>query len=328
MAIRAIFQDTSMQIPSAVLDKDYLQILQRGTGCLWVDIQAEAREMVEPILRESFGFHPLAIEDALHQAHIPKIDTWDDYLYIVLHAVEPQSDANIADTLEIDVFVGEHYLVTFQSTPSGTIDRVWETAAQSRSILSKGSAHILYQIIDEAEAGFVPLFDGIDEQIARIEDEVFKNPSQELLAEIFSLKRSILGLRRIMAPQREVVGKLARGGYEQFSPEEKMYFHDVYDHMIQLGDMLENLRDIVNGALEIHLSAVSNRLNDVLKTLTVITTLFMPLTFIAGFFGMNFFQATESLGPWTGRTAFTIAVALMVVTPMAMYLWIRRRAWI
>ncbi len=326
--IRAIFLDAQLQVPKTVDETDILRIVQGKSGCLWVDIQGEARESIEPLLREAFGFHPLAIEDALHQTHIPKIDDWDGYLYLVLHAVDPGRQEDPGDTLEIDLFVSAHYLVTYQASPASAVEQVWEIAQQNRAAMARGPARLLYRIIDEVETSFVPLFSSMDEQLARIETEIFQRPSQSLLAEIFSLKRSLLGLRRIIVPQREVISKLARGSYERFSSEERMYFHDVYDHMVQLGDMLENLRDIVNGALEMYLSAASNRLNDVLKTLTIITTLFMPLSFIVGFFGMNFFQATDPFEPWTARSAFVAAVALMIITPLAMVLWLRRRGWI
>lgn len=328
MTVRAIYQRPGMESPKPIAQEHLAEAARERKGFLWVDIQGEASELVEPLLEDTFGFHLLAIEDALQHSHTPKIDAWDDYLYIVLHAVVADSSASLESTLEVDVFAGSRYVVTYQATATAAVERVWNMAAQSKMLLAKGPAHVLYRIIDEAEADFAPLFDAIDERISRIETEVFDNPTQELLADIFRLKRSILGLRRIMAPQREVIGKLARGGYDRFSPEEQMYFHDVYDHMVQLGDTLENLRDIVNGTLEIHLSAVSNRLNDVLKTLTIITTLFMPLTFIVGFFGMNFFQATREFLPWTGTVVFVLAIILMLATPLLMYTWIRRKGWV
>lgn len=326
--VRAVYLDSDHEMPVPVAEADYRDVVQRASGCLWVDIEGEGHEVIEPILRKTFEFHPLAIEDALQHSHLPKLDQWDGYLSLVLHTAQAGAQGQLGETAEIDVFVGEHYVVTHHAVPTGAVERVWDAASRNRNVLARGPAHILYRVIDEAEAEFAPMLDGVDAQISRIEDEIFEHPDRALLAELFALKRSLLDLRRIIAPQRELIGKLARGAHAQFSADERMYFHDVYDHVVQLVDMLENLRDLVNSALEIYLSAASNRLNDVLKTLTIITTLFMPLSFIAGFFGMNFFQATDILAPWTGRQAFTVTLALMVVIPPLMVLWLRRRAWI
>ena len=326
--IRAMFYDPETQHLTSIKTQDLPLFLQRGSGCLWLDIQQEPQEIVERILRDVFDFHPLAIEDAVQQIHVPKIDDWQDYIYIALHAVRPDAASADAPTSEVDVFIGKHYLVTARGQPTAAVDRVWNKAEKNRLPISRGPAHVLYAIIDEAEADFASLFDDIDEQVSRIEDTIFTDPSRFLLAELFGLKRTLIGLRRILSPQREVIGRLARGAFEQFSVEETRYFHDVYDHMLQLGDLLESLRDIVSSVVEIYLSAASNRLNDVLKTLTVITTLFMPLTFIAGFFGMNFFRPTEWLGVWTEPTAFVVTLLVMIATPVVMYMWIRRRGWL
>ena len=141
------------------------------------------------------------------------------------------------------------------------------------------------------------------------------------------MKRALLYLRRIMAPQREVLNKLARGDFIVVSGDDRPFFRDVYDHLVRLYDISEGLRDLVSGALDTYLSVVNNRMNEVMKTLTVITTLFMPLAFVVGFFGMNFFEVTRPLPVWTGRVAFVVVLCAMVVTPVAMYLWMRRRAW-
>jgi magnesium transporter len=237
-------------------------------------------------------------------------------------------DGKELKTDEIDIFAGSRYIVTFQDFPIPALDRVWSAVQRDPRVLGRGAGHLLYRIIDETEVDYLELLDSIDENLSRIEDEIFANPEPTLLSEVFSLKRVLLRIRRGIAPQREVINKLARGDFQQFSPEDRMYFRDVYDHLVRLNDILESLRDLVGSALEIYLSVVSNRLNDVLKTLTIITTLFMPLTFIAGFFGMNFFQATDLFASWTGRISFVIVLAVMVGTPVLMYSWMRRRAWV
>lgn len=328
--IRSMHLVEGQELRTELSHAEFKEVIANGEGLLWVDIQKEPRETVEPLLREVFGFHPLAIDDALDETHVPKVDDWGAYLYIVLHGVLDSTlqEGDELKTDEIDIFAGSRYIVTFQDYPIPAVDRVWSGVQRDPRVLGRGAGNLLYRIIDETEVDYLELLDSIDETLSRIEDEIFANPEPSLLAEVFSLKRVLLRIRRGIAPQREVINKLARGDFQQFSPEDRMYFRDVYDHLVRLNDILESLRDLVGSALEIYLSVVSNRLNDVLKTLTIITTLFMPLTFIAGFFGMNFFQATDLFASWTGRISFVIVLAVMVGTPVLMYSWMRRRAWV
>ena len=328
--IRSMHLVEGRELRTELSRDEFREVIANGQGLLWVDIYQEPREAVEPMLREVFGFHPLAIEDALDEAHVPKVDDWGSYLYVVLHAVlnSTLQDGNELQTDEIDIFAGSRYIVTFQDYPMPAVDRVWNVVQRDHRVLDRGAGHLLYRIIEETESDYLTLLDSIDETLSRIEDEIFANPEPTLLSEVFSLKRVLLRIRRGIAPQREVINKLARGDFQQFSPEDRMYFRDVYDHLVRLNDILESLRDLVGSALEIYLSVVSNRLNDVLKTLTIITTLFMPLSFIVGFFGMNFFQATDLFASWTGRISFVIVLSAVVATPILMYTWMRRRAWV
>ena len=170
-----------------------------------------------------------------------------------------------------------------------------------RAPSAKRAGHLLYWLADELVADYMPVVEAVDEAIDQIEDQVFDNPEPSLLEQIFALKRALLHLRRIIAPQREVLNKLARGDYAVIDAEDRVFFRDVYDHLVRLYDIAESLRDLVGSALDTYLSVVNNRMNEVMKTLTVITTLFMPISFLVGFFGMNFFQVTIPLAAWTGR---------------------------
>jgi len=328
--IRSMHLVEGRELRTGLSRDEFREVIANGQGLLWVDIYQEPREAVEPMLREIFGFHPLAIEDALDEAHVPKVDDWGSYLYVVLHAVlnSTLQDGKELQTDEIDIFAGSRYIVTFQDYPIPAVDRVWNVVQRDHRVLDRGAGHLLYRIIEETESDYLTLLDSIDDTLSRIEDEIFANPEPTLLSEVFSLKRVLLRIRRGIAPQREVINKLARGDFQQFSPEDRMYFRDVYDHLVRLNDILESLRDLVGSALEIYLSVVSNRLNDVLKTLTIITTLFMPLSFIVGFFGMNFFQATDLFASWTGRISFVVVLSAVGATPILMYTWMRRRAWV
>lgn len=302
--------------------------LQQASGLLWVDLVDEPPESCRSLLEETFGFHPLAVDDALDETHVPKVDDWGAYLYLVLHAVVFQAgDDEPLNTLELDLFLGRNYLVTYRIEPIATLDRLWAACQRDERHLQKGAGGLLYRLADELVADYMPVVEAMDEAIDQVEDEVFGQPRPTLLARIFALKRALLHLRRIIAPQREVLNKLARGDYGVIDEGDRVFFRDVYDHLVRLHDITEGLRDLVSGALDTYLSVVSNRMNEIMKTLTIITTLFMPISFLAGFFGINFFQPTTPFDVWTGRPAFALMLLAMFLVPTGMFLWMRRRAW-
>jgi magnesium transporter len=296
---------------------------------MWIDFEDTQPEVDEPIMREVFGFHPLAIEDALQQSHIPKLDDWEDYLYIVLHSVKyDKNNGGIVDTLELDVFLGKNYIVTHHDVNIPALDRIWATTIREQRHIKNGVDRLLYRITDEVVVSYLPIVEELDDAIDQAEDQAFDNPTPNTLEQIFNLKRSIVHLRRVIGPQREVLNKLARDDYGVIEARTRIYFRDVYDHLVRLYDIVEGSRDLVGGSLDIYLSVINNRMNDIMKTLTVITTLFMPITFLTGFFGMNFFAPGPELSLWTHRVVFTIMVILMIALPTSMILWIRRRGWL
>ena len=326
--IRSLYYSGDGSFSSDLRPEEFPVALQDTRGLLWVDLVGEPPEVCAPILLQTFGFHPLAVDDALHQKHIPKVDDWGQYLYLVLHAVvfAPQNDEQVS-TQELDAFLGANYLVTFQSQSLGAAGRVWSRCLRDERYLQKGSGHLFYRLADEVVSDYMLEVDKIDEAINQMEDQIFDRPDPSLLERIFSLKRALLHLRRIIAPQREVLNKLARGDFEVIAAEDQVFFRDVYDHLVRLYDITESLRDLVGSALETYLSVVSNRMNDIMKTLTVIMTMFMPVSFLVGFFGMNFFQPVAHLETWTSRLAFGLVLGALILLPLAMFLWMRKRAW-
>lgn len=326
--IRSLYRTQDGRIRTNLKPDEFTAALQDADGLLWVDLAGEPPEACEPILQETFGFHPLAVDDALQESHVPKVDDWGQYLYLVLHAVvfDHQGSGQM-DTLELDVFLGKNYLVIHRKQPIVAVDRVWTACQRDERHLQKGAGRLLYKLADELVADYMPAVEEMDEAIDEIEARIFDHPTPALLEQIFTLKRALLHLRRIIAPQREVLNKLARGDYAVIDVGDRVFFRDVYDHLVRLYDIAESLRDLVGGALDTYLSVVNNRMNEIMKTLTVITTLFMPISFVAGFFGMNFFQPVTPLDVWTGKLAFILTVAGIFLTPFGMYLWMRRRAW-
>jgi magnesium transporter len=327
--IRSLFRAPDGRVRSDVQPEEFAALLRVAGGLLWVDLADEPNEVCEPILLNTFSFHPLAVDDALQEAHVPKVDDWGSYLYVVLHAiVYQQDDGDRVDTLELDAFLGKSYLVLHHDQPIAAVDKVWGLCTRDARHLEKGPDHLLYRLVDELVAGYMPEIEEMDETIDSIEDQIFGKASSATVERLFALKRALLHQRRVLLPQREVLNKLARDDYAVVDSAERPFFRDVYDHLVRLHDINESMRDLVGGALDTYLSVVNNRLNEVMRTLTLITTLFMPLSFVVGFFGMNFFQPVAgSLKPWTGSPAFALTMAVMILTPLGMYLWMRKRAY-
>jgi magnesium transporter len=297
---------------------------------IWVDLSGDDTTTYQPLLTNTFGFHLLAVEDALVETHLPKIDDWDEYLYLVLYGVDFDRPQLEVDSHEVDIFLGPNYLVTYHTEPVNAIERLRTNYQRDARRLQRGADFLLFELADAVVADFMPCLDALDETANDLEDEVFSNPTRETLPRIFTLKRAAIHLRRILSPQREVLNRLARDEYRVVDAKERIYFRGVYDHLVRLHDINEGLRDLIGGALDIYLSATSNRLNEVMRVLTMVTVLGLPLTFLTGFFGMNFFGGTYELpAPFEGWLLFIIAVLTMIITPIVLYTllkqYVRRR---
>ena len=307
-------------IPAALADQQ---------GLLWVDFLDEPDESCERILRDIFHFHPLAIDDALRESHVPKLDDWDSYLYIVLHALafDPAAEEQLS-TRELDIFAGRNYLVTHRDQDIAALDTVWNACPRDERTMGKGAAHLLYHLVDEIIHSHMPVVDAIDEEMERIEELILAAAGPATLPHVLRIKRALLHLRRIVAPQRETLNRLARDEFAVIEPGHRVYFRDVYDHLVRLYDIAEGIRDLAAGALDTYLSVINNRMNEIMKTFTLITTLFMPISFITGFFGMNFFAPSNPPPAMTGRIALGALCGAIVLIPCLMYLWLRKRRWV
>ncbi len=297
---------------------------------IWVDLNGEDSAAYQPLLIGTFGFHALAVEDALVETHLPKIDDWDEYVYLVLYGVDFDQARLEVDSHEVDIFLGPNYLVTHHTEPVSAIEQLRSICQRDARRLQRGTDYLLFELADAIVADYLPCLDALDETANSLEDEVFNNPTKETLPRIFALKRAAIQLRRILSPQREVLNRLARDEYRVIDAKERVYFRGVYDHLVRLHDINEGLRDLIGGALDIYLSAASNRLNEVMRILTMVTVLCLPLTFLTGFFGMNFFGGTYELpAPFEGRLLFVMAMLTMIILPMVLYTlltqYVRRR---
>jgi magnesium transporter len=247
----------------------------------------------------------------------------------VLNAMSFSADDGLAlTTKELDIFLGKNFVVTHHDEPIASIEKARSLFFRDKRYTSHGPDHLLYKLIDDLVAEYMLVMDAIDDQIDRVEDEVLTKAAPDTLERIFTLKRIILSMRRILSPQREVLNKLARDDFDVIDPHDRVFFRDIYDHLVRMHDVNESMRDLVSGSLDTYLSVINNRMNDVMKTLTVITTLFMPISFLTGFFGMNFFEPVAGLTSWTSRAAFSFILLVFAGVPIGMFMWMKRRTWV
>ncbi|MEB2334332.1 MAG: magnesium/cobalt transporter CorA [Anaerolineaceae bacterium] len=327
--IRTLYYSPGKPIRKDIPPSEFAKLIRNHRSLLWVDFVNEPDENSLPIL-QNFGFHPLSIEDALQQTHSPKLDDWGSYLYIVMNYIDLQENGNTweSEINELDIFLGSNYIVTHHEFSIPAIEATWASCERDIRNVQDGADHLLYKIMDFLVAGYMPTVERVDSAIDELEDHIFDKPSPQTLARLFALKRILLSMRRILLPQREVLNKLARDDYRVIDPRDRIFFRDIYDHLVRLHDLNENLRDLVSGALDTYLSVVNNRMNEIMKTLTTITVLFMPLTVLTGYFGMNFFEPLGALKGWTTDLIFYLTLAVIFMLPLSMYLWMRRRTWI
>ena len=331
--VRVVYRDASGTIHLDWPPDQIERAIADPEGTAWVDIEdleSACNTSVEAMLRDTFHFHPLAIEDALKDTHVPRVDDWGQYLYVVVDTLDFHPETDELRLHELDIFLGSNFLVTYHNEATEVIERHFRNLVREpEDRLKLGPAHLLYRLLDEVVADFLPAIEHLDNQIDDAQDEVFDVPTPGTLRKIFHVKRGALRLHRVVIPMREVLNRLARDPYAQIHADHRIYFRDVYDHLVRIHDIIESLRDLIAGALDTYLSVVSNRTNDIMKALTVVNVMFLPLTFLVGFFGMNFFGETLNfVTPALPKAAlFWGSCALMIGTPVLLAILARRRGW-
>ena len=253
---------------------------------IWVDLVAPTPEEGR-LLTDVFHFHPLAVEDALSAIHHPKIESYDDFLYLILHGIDFQEEEHWFATRDVDFFLGSTYLVTVHDGHSRSIAALKAVCDKHDRVLAEGPAALMHRIIDSMVDNYRPEIESLEGHMNELEDQAILGRKSDLVRDILALKRDLASLRRVVIPQRDAVGRLARREFSAISDELTYRFRDVYDNLVRLSDEATLLQDRVTGILEAHLSTISNRLNLVMKVLTVMSTIFLPLTVLTGMWGMN-----------------------------------------
>jgi magnesium transporter len=291
---------------------------------VWADLAAPSIPETL-ILSDTFAFHPLSVEDARAEIHDPKIEAYDGYLYVILHGIDVRHGKTSLFTHDVDFFIGQTYLVTVHDGHSRSVSGMQENVARNSKIMAEGPVALFHRIVDAMIDHYRPEVDEVEDRIDLLEKAVFDKPDPQLIRQILDMKRDISRLRRIMTPQRDVIARLARRDFVDISTDLSFRFRDVYDHIVRITDDTTIFQDRISGILDAHLTNVSNRLNEVMKVLTVVSTIFMPITFLSGLYGMNVpvphFPGGEAAQFWW---LFGI-MAAVVVFMLALF---RRKKWI
>ena len=291
----------------------------------WVDLAAPTPADVS-LLRDVFHFHELAVEDALSESENPKIEAYDGYLYLILHGIDVHASRQGGITThDTDFFLGQTFLVTVHDGLSHTVVGMRELCLRNDRILGEGAAGLLHRLVDAMVDHYGPEIDKLQDRIDDVEDAVFESPAGHTVRDILDLKREVASLRRVTIPQRDVIGRLGRREFALVDVEMAYRFRDVHDHLVRITDETMMFQDRITGILEAYVSSVSNRLNEVMKVLTVIATIFMPLTVLTGLFGMNV-EFPQFLGG--DRAQFWWILGVMLVISGAMLSWFRTRDWL
>lgn len=324
--IRIIYRDSAGNVTVNLAQDQLARVMQDPEGVLWVDIMASSVEENKRILEQIFCFHPLAIEDALIDTHLPKLDDYGSYLYLVFHSVRLGEEPMDIETEEVDVFLGLRYLVTMHADQRRSIDRAWNAEHHTTSGLARGPAMCLYELLDAQIDSYIPIIDAFEEQLEKLGDDIFVKGEDErsMLNRLLTAKSSSLRLQRILTPQRELLGRLSTGEYSVIPPSVRIYFRDVYDHLARLANLAESTRDLAGSTIETHLALVNNRMNEIMKLLTMISTIFIPLSFIAGIYGMNF----EYMPELTWRYGYAMVWVVFIVVAAGILMFFRYRKWI
>lgn len=285
----------------------------------WVDFD-EPTTLENSLLKSFFHFHPLTIEDALTLLQRPKMDYYDDYYFTVLNKLHPQE----LEAEEVNLFVSEKFIVTYHKSPVPEFDFVRKRLLSHPNNWERGTIFVMYQTIDKIVDGFFPIVYNIEDHLNSIEDEMDYKNNVAMMNNVFDIRSDLLHIRRTVLPMRDLLYRILNSTNLNLNSEEKTYFSDIYDHLVKLTEMVESNRELTADMRDSHMSMSAIRMNNIMMTLTVVSTIFIPLTFIAGVYGMNFINMPEL----TWRYGYFIVLGVMTFIGVNMLLYFKKRGWL
>ncbi len=317
--------------PDGTLEQDVSparirEILQAGEGELWVDIDSTNMHQLA-LLEKVFEFHPLAIEDTLTPGSRVKFEEYDRYVFVVMAVI--RFDAGTPEPFDIATsniyfFLGKNFLVTVHAVPSQSCSTVRERLLRNPELMARGVEMTMHNIIDQSVDAYFPLVEELNVLVDGLEERLFEQFDEKLIHEIFKAKRASFSMRRQVGPLREVLNIMTNRPCGYIRPETQLYYRDIYDHTIRIVESMDTVRDLLAGVLETYLSQTSNRMNKVMKQLSIVATIALPLIVIGGIYGMNFSQMPLTHNPY----GFYIALASMAVVSGIILWWLKKRQWL
>ncbi len=324
MAVTLLYNKGDNEIIKKLTNEEMKKVVQSGEGLLWLDLVNPGKEELD-ILEKVFELHPLTLEDCINTITRPKIDRFEKYMFIVIHAAATTPRAQRVRTVELNICLGKNFIITIHQEPIKGVETAIDRTQRNSVTMSKGRPDtLLHLVVDSLVDNYLPVLDMMDSKISNIETKVLKSPTQKTLNNIFAVKKDILYLRRFIGPQRDIVNFLSKENFQFINSRIRVYFRDVYDNMMFINDTIDTYRDVINGAFDAYLSAITNRTNDIMKVLTIIATIMMPLTLITGIYGMNF--ADMPLLQW--RWGFYSISVFMILLGIGMLIYFKRKEWI
>lgn len=303
-----------------VAPADAIRAAVAGTCAVWVDIEEGDEPDVQSLLAP-LGIHPVAFEDMVTHVNRPKVDDYGAYLYLAIHSARWEKGTR-PSLREIDMLIGERFLVTFHEGATRSVTAAHAILARRPELLARGPATLLHFLLDVLVDHYLPITEEIAAEIDVLEEALFGDPQTAMNEGILRLKRGLSALRRIVGPQRDTMLALTRDEFRAIPAEVRPYLRDVYDRLARVSDLLDSFRDEIATLLELHVAVTSNRLNNVIKVLTVIATIMLPLTVITSYYGMNF-RLPEFGWDW----GWLYALGLLVATAVGTWWYLRRRHW-
>ena len=304
---------------------DFLKLMLYDEDAqLWVDLENASAEETKSVLEDLFNFHPLAIEDCVAVTERPKVDEYEGYIFLVLHAVDYSESQHEFCTTELNMFIGKNFLVTYHQAPLRSIGSTMDRVVKNAAGIARAPDRLTYTILDFLLDNYDPALDELSSEILKLEQDILANPSVDVLGHVIKLKTEVQRLRQIMAPQRDVIARLARGEFKIVRAHMLPYYRDLLDRLARFNDMTDNYREALTNTMQVHLNLQQNQTNRVTKVLTVLATLSMPIVVITSFYGMNFRHMPELEVPHAHLFVFAITA---IVT--ALIYWIlKRKDWL
>ncbi len=310
---------------TALTTQEISEAVQDSRSLLWIDM-LDVDDVDIDLLTSVLNLHPLTVEDFIMPNARPKVEKFNDYIFLIMFSLDPQDNGNNGGKVkanELDCCLGKNFLITYHSNPINPLAACKDRVTKQSPIIMHGADMLLYSILDHCVDSYFPVIQKFDDAVDRMSDELFREPNQETLRKIYSLKNEVMYLRRTIGPQADMINLMTRGDFELITPANVIYFRNVYDNLVRLNDVVGTSRDIITGAMEAYVSVVSNRLNEIMKTLTVIATIMMPLTLIASIYGMNFRHMPEL----DSKFGYPAVIFIMFIITVTMLIYFKRRKW-